>query len=302
MYLCYIDESGTPQVPGNSTHYVLAGLAIPIWHWTKCDVEIRKIKKKYNLQDKEVHTAWILRGYPEQGEIESFEEMSQQERRTQVLRLRHQTILRLQRAGNPKHHKQTKKNFKKTDDYIHLTKQERIAFITELADMISEWGFARLFAECVDKLHFDPNKASRPIDEQAFEQVVSRFSQYLQITEKNDGGNNHNYGLLIHDNNDTVARRHTKLMSMFHSNGTFWTSVNKIIETPLFVGSSLTGLVQIADLCSYSIRRYLQNNETDLFDRVFKRVDRKNGIAVGMRHFTRPDCNCKICESHKTAR
>ena len=24
MYLCYIDESGTPELPGNSSHFVLA--------------------------------------------------------------------------------------------------------------------------------------------------------------------------------------------------------------------------------------------------------------------------------------
>jgi hypothetical protein len=30
MYLCYIDESGTPQIPGNTSHFILAGLAIPI--------------------------------------------------------------------------------------------------------------------------------------------------------------------------------------------------------------------------------------------------------------------------------
>ena len=26
VYFCYIDESGTPQVPGNTSHYVLCGV------------------------------------------------------------------------------------------------------------------------------------------------------------------------------------------------------------------------------------------------------------------------------------
>ena len=49
MYFCYIDESGTPEIPGTSSHYVLCGLAIPIDKWKKCDNQIQAIKRKYGL-------------------------------------------------------------------------------------------------------------------------------------------------------------------------------------------------------------------------------------------------------------
>jgi hypothetical protein len=49
MYLCYIDESGTSDIPGNTSHFVLAGLSIPIWHWKDCDREVETIKRKYAL-------------------------------------------------------------------------------------------------------------------------------------------------------------------------------------------------------------------------------------------------------------
>lgn len=130
--------------------------------------------------------------------------------------------------------------------------------LRELADVVGGWSFARLFAECVDKVHFDPVRAMYPVDEQAFEQVVSRFEQYLQILGKVKNGEQV-YGALIHDNNETVSKKHTGLMMQFHRHGTFWTKVERIIETPLFVSSELTGLVQIADLCSYALRRYLEN-------------------------------------------
>lgn len=103
---------------------------------------------------------------------------------------------------------------------------------------------------------------------------------------------------MIHDNNETVAKKHTELMIDFHSKGTLWTDIKNIIETPLFVNSELTCLVQIADLCSYAIRRYLENGEEDLFQQVFKRADRKSGKVVGMRHFTDDSCNCEICKNH----
>ena len=41
MYFCYIDESGTPEIPGTSSHYVLCGLAIPINKWKTCDSQIQ---------------------------------------------------------------------------------------------------------------------------------------------------------------------------------------------------------------------------------------------------------------------
>ena len=34
MYLCYIDESGTSDIPGNTSHFILAGLSLPIWRLT----------------------------------------------------------------------------------------------------------------------------------------------------------------------------------------------------------------------------------------------------------------------------
>ena len=53
-------------------------------------------------------------------------------------------------------------------------------------------------------------------------------------------------------------------MKRFHQQGTLWTEIKHIIETPLFVDSQLTSLVQIADPCAYSLRRYLENSETEL--------------------------------------
>ena len=57
MYLCYIDESGTPEIPGNTSHFVLAGLSMPIWHWRDADREITQVLARYGLADQEFHTA-----------------------------------------------------------------------------------------------------------------------------------------------------------------------------------------------------------------------------------------------------
>lgn len=162
MYLCYIDESGTSDIPGNTSHFVLAGLSVPVWHWRDCDKEIELIKRRYALELAEIHVAWISRPYLEQSRIPNFPSLDYRQRRSQVESLRKAELLRLQRS-NVKQYKQTRKNYRSTESYIHLTYDERRNFIKELAECVSKWGFARLFAECVDKIHFDPasNKQNR---------------------------------------------------------------------------------------------------------------------------------------------
>jgi len=297
MYICYVDESGTSEIPGNTSHFILSGISIPIWHWRTSDGDVAAVLARYGLAGKEFHTAWILRNYLEQSRIPDFESMDWAARRSAVEHKRNAHLLDLQKTCQRKAYRQAKKNFAHTAPYVHLTRDERRLLVREVADRVASWGYARLFAECIDKLHFDPTRTNRTADEQAFEQVVSRFERFLANTEDPSGQGN--YGILVHDNNETIARKHTQLMRDFHRSGTLWTGVSRIIETPLFVNSSLTSMVQIADLCAYALRRYLENSEVDLFRTVFTRADRFQGRAVGVRHFTGTGCICEICQAHR---
>jgi hypothetical protein len=58
--------------------------------------------------------------------------------------------------------------------------------VEEVADLIGSWDRARLFSEAIDKTHFNYSTSQRSIDEQAFEQVVSRFEQYMVKATGND--------------------------------------------------------------------------------------------------------------------
>jgi hypothetical protein len=297
MYLCYIDESGTSEVPGNTSHFILAGLSMPIWHWRDADREIVRVMSHYGLGDQEFHTAWILRKYLEQSRIQNFVNMDRATRRGAVQRVRTAHLLRLQQLQQSSAYKQARKNYRHTEPYIHLTYAERISLVREVADIVSGWGFARLFAECIDKVHFDPVRTGRSVEEQAFEQVVTRFHRYLANTQV--VGAPRNYGLLVHDNNQSVAKKHTDLMRHFHQQGTLWSAIDRIIETPMFVDSKLTRMVQIADLCAYSLRRFVENGDSELFRRIFLRADRVGVTAVGVRHYAVLSCVCEICVAHR---
>ena len=297
MFLCYVDESGVPDIPGNTSHFILAGLAIPVERWRDCDAAINAIKQRYDLDDAEIHVAWLMRAYREQDQIPNFDSLDRMRRRAMMNSQRTTELHHLLSSGKHNLYRQTKKNYAKTAAYTHLTRAERIALVGEMATCIAGWGYARLFAECVDKAHFASQVYGKTVDEQAFEQIVSRFEQFLQNMGR--PSNETRYGLLIHDNNQTVARRHTDLMKRFHTSGTLWTGIRSLIETPLFVDSQLTGMIQVADLCGYALRRYLENNEAPLFEQVFQRADRVGNPVVGVRHFPRLSCSCRICASHR---
>ena len=297
-----MDESGTPEISSNTSHYVLVGLSVPIEKWKNCDVGIGQIRRKYGLERSELHTGWILRSYIEQSRVSNFASMNYFERRQAVEKLRNLELLQLQKSKNHKRYRQTKKTYKHTNAYIHLTRSDRTSLVEEVAKCVSGWGFVRLFAECIDKINYPAINAARSptaqrdVDEQALEQIVNRFEAYLSIITTSMASRN--YGLLIHDNNDTVAKKHTQLVQKFHRRGTSWTNLTHLVETPLFVNSELTSMVQLADLCGYALRRYLENKEDKLFDIVFKRADRKDEKVVGVRHFTAAGCKRKICAAH----
>ncbi len=296
LHLCYIDESGTPEIPGTTSHYILAALSIPIRRWKECSNDVESIKRIYALESSEIHVAWVLRNYLEQMSVNEFDKLSFDARRKEISNQREAALSKLQKS-NRKLYIRTKKYYGHTEAYVHLSRDQRRKLILDLANCVSKWKFARLFAECIDKSHFDPVLARKSPDEQALEQIVSRFENYLRNISSV-----HSvlvYGLLIHDNNQAVSKRHTELMKKFHVSGTLWTTVNHIIETPLFVDSQLTSMVQTADLCAYALRRYLENKEEELFDIIFRRADRAGDVAVGVRHFTDDSCQCRICAEHR---
>lgn len=126
VYLCYLDESGTTgTTTGDTTHFVLAGISIPIWHWRDADRDVSRVLSRYNLADAELHTAWMLRKYLEQSRIPNFEQLDHGGRRREVNRRRSRELSRLGGSANDGRRNRTRKLHRNTDPYVHLTWFER---------------------------------------------------------------------------------------------------------------------------------------------------------------------------------
>lgn len=285
MYICYLDESGTVEPGGNSDHFVLLGLAIPAETWKAKDQQVLAIKRRFGLDASEIHTAWMARDYPEQSRVPDFDQLDWPTRRQAVIGVR---AMNLGRARSRSQHASITKNYRKSEAYIHLSRAERVACLGELASLVGSWRDSRAFAEARAKRHV----AAASAFDLSFEQVVTRFNKFLTVV-------NGPYGLLVQDNNQTMALRLTAAMRRYHEAGTLWSAIDRIVETPLFVDSQLTSMIQMADICAYATRRFFERNERDLFRRVFPRFDRYHRTLVGLRHYTGGfKCQCHVCKAH----
>lgn len=295
MHLCYIDESGVPEIRQGTSHFVLLGLSIEARDWRNQDRAVAAIKRKYGLVDAEIHTGWMTRRYLEQERIPNFATLDRATRRTQVRNERTTQLIRVDALKGSAAAREERKYHRKTDAYIHLNLDERKDCLREMADLIGGWGNARAFCHAIDKRAFAAAPPAIPPREEAFTHVVSRFERFLS-----DNGGPQAIGLLAHDHDDTSADRITQLMRQFHASGTMWTNITRIIETPFFVDSRLTVGVQLADLCAYATRRFCENAETDLFDRIWPRFHRVGTRVVGIRHYVGASrvCACRICLQH----
>ncbi|MEW6350324.1 MAG: DUF3800 domain-containing protein [Thermodesulfobacteriota bacterium] len=297
-YLCYLDESGTPDHTSNTSHFVLLGVAFHVKYWSATAKRVEEVKQTYGLSGTEIHTGWLARRYQAQESVAGFANLDWSNRRLRTEQ-EWQNIIRSGRVTmTEKAVRNEKKRYQKSRPYFHLSFEDRLNLLRDICDSLNAFGFVRIFAESINKTSCR-TKTKHQIIEQTFMQVVTRFEYYLSVMTQTSG--THQYGILIQDNNDTVNGRIKEYMEYFHEFGTLYRNIDHIVETPFFVDSELTNMVQVADVCAYAFRRFHEKGETDLFDRIYSRIDRRGPTLVGARHYVQGGgCTCRLCLDHTT--
>ena len=145
------------------------------------------------------------------------------------------------------------------------------------------------FAVVVDKQAISP---ADPV-EYAFEEICNRFNLFLsRLWRQND----QQRGLVVMDKShyEDVLQR---LARRFRETGTKWGTLQNLAEVPLFVDSSASRLIQIADLLAWAVWRRYEHHDTRYFDLVTPRFDSRGGVIHGLVHrkVTNEDCTCPAC-------
>ena len=175
-----------------------------------------------------------------------------------------------------------------------MSKTDRVGVIKAVLGVLADsYDTARLFACAIHKKSFP---SLDPV-ERAFEDLCSRFDLYL---ERIRASGERQRGLIILDR----SSRETSLQKTaleFRVLGTRWGVIKNLADTPLFVDSKASRVVQMADHVAWSVRRRFELGDTSFFDIIVNKFDSENGKIHGLIHLQNydPKCMCPACMSRR---
>lgn len=148
------------------------------------------------------------------------------------------------------------------------------------------------------------HKASFPNDDPvrlAFEDLSSRFDMLLK--RRSLPGEPMAKGLIVLDKS-TYETTLQDMAGMFRRQGNRWGSyLTSICEVPLFVDSTASRNIQLADHIAYAVFRYYNAADMNYFRCIEGRFDHdaESGVLHGLAHreLNRPQCTCPACMSRR---
>ncbi len=132
----------------------------------------------------------------------------------------------------------------------------------------------RLFGAVLDKQNF----AGQDVVQVAFEQISSRFDQFLGRLHKQG---NTQRGLMVFDKCATERRIQTLAREFKRTGHTFGLTRN-FAEIPVFVDSDASRLIQLADLVAYAMFRHFEHDDSKFYDIISHCFDSEGGIVHGL--------------------
>jgi hypothetical protein len=178
--------------------------------------------------------------------------------------------------------------------WSRLTKDDaRGAIKSVLRVLANSYDTARAFACAVHKKSFP----TRDPMELAFEELCNRFDRYLSRLR---AAGDRQRGLVILDE----SAHETSLQAMarqFRRLGTAWGVVRNLADTPMFINSRASRVVQLADHIAYAVYRRYEHGDTQYFDVIAPRFDAADGVVHGLVHRqnTDPRCMCLACVTRR---
>jgi hypothetical protein len=177
-----------------------------------------------------------------------------------------------------------------------MAREEAQGVILGVLDVLSRsYDSARAFACAVRKDCYPQDPVQL-----AFEDLCSRFNIYLGRLQA-QGDRQRGIIILDESTHETTLQR---MAREFRTLGTQWGVIRNLAETPLFVNSRASRLVQLADHVAYRVFRRYNAADARYFDAIASKFDSVDGVAHGLAHkqTNNPSCMCVACMSRRLAR
>ena len=135
--------------------------------------------------------------------------------------------------------------------------------------------------------------------QRGFEELLLRFNSYLGRLER---PSTTEFGLVVADKAKYEGILQP-IVNHWRSTGTRFGRLRRLTEVPLFVDSSATRMIQLADLVAYAVYRHYAARDSELFERMLPAFDRDQGVIHGLVHLVQNyrHCTCPACVSRVIA-
>ena len=184
---------------------------------------------------------------------------------------------------------------RRTAPWRGMSRDEAQGVIKAVLDVLRQsYDSARAFACAIHK----PSYPNQDPMELAFEDLCSRFDLYLRRLHAQG---DRQRGLIILDESahETTLQR---MARDFRTLGTQWGVIRNLADTPLFVDSKASRVVQLADYIAYAVFRRYNAHDAQYFDIIASKIDSADGVIHGLAHKQTVDrnCMCIACLSRRT--
>jgi len=134
--------------------------------------------------------------------------------------------------------------------------------------------YCRIFAAVLEKSKF----SGQDVTQVAFEQVSSRFDQYLGRLHRQGDTQR---GLILFDRCSTERSIQT-MAREFKTTGHTFGRLRNLADVPVFVDSEASRLIQLADLVAYALFRHYEFNDSVFYDVIRNSFDSDGGVVHGL--------------------
>ena len=185
----------------------------------------------------------------------------------------------------------------RTPPWDALSRNDRKQVIRDVLALVPKArDLCRAFACAV---HKDSFSGADPLA-MAFEDLCSRFDLYLNQIRAEQ--RTRQCGLIILDESSHETSLQ-ELARQFRQLGTRWGVIRHIADTPMFIKSTASRIVQLADHVAYAVFRRYEAGDTSYFDIIASRFFESQGIVHGLAHKQAVDmtaaCMCPACFSRR---
>ncbi|MGC2208112.1 MAG: DUF3800 domain-containing protein [Candidatus Dormiibacterota bacterium] len=183
------------------------------------------------------------------------------------------------------------------EEWGAISRDDRHALLDAIFHHLAEWvslrGTAPVFFACaIEKKSFMRN---RNVQELAHEEVFGRVNSMMRRLHLS--GDSHR--LLVIADDSSYEKLLQALVPQWKSAGSRISTLDSLIEVPLYVDSRASRLVQAADFVAWAVAQEYENGQSQYLNVLQPRFDHVDPVQHGLVHMVSgyKSCPCHACRS-----